>query len=157
MRIKILALAACLLIPFQLATAAPDKPAQNADPSINILNLLNAAIDDGATIQDATNQLIASHPTKLAEIVEAAVRKSNEDAVQIMTAAIAVQCGKISDAVKKAKCAAIITQAGLAGGATIAQLSLVTGSTAAGGTNIGTPANGNQRSGSNCRNTASCS
>ena len=111
MKVKMLALVACLVVPFQLATA--DIKA-DFKAGLSIAKVLANATAGGMSVENAVTQMVALQPKKAALIVDAA---------------ISIKCSNAVTSVLKTQCSSAITSAAIAAGADPA---LITPATAAG-------------------------
>jgi len=85
MRIKILALSACLMLPFQMATA---DIAADFKAGLKIPVVMSNAITTGMSIEESVTKMIEANPKAVLLIVKAAIEASPESAKQIVAAAI---------------------------------------------------------------------
>ena len=128
MKIKLLAIVASLLLPFQLATA---DIAADFKAKMSVANVLKKAMDGGMSVEDAVTKMVTLKPKMAAQIVDAAVKASPGDAGVIVAAVISIQCNNNDSAILKNQCKSAITTAAIDAGA---DPTLVTAATAAGST-----------------------
>ena len=90
MKIKIMALAACLSIPFQMVSAdsASDIDA-DYESGMSISSILTKTISEGMSVEAAVSTMVSLHPEFVTLVVKAAITTSPEKAGKIVAAAIA--------------------------------------------------------------------
>lgn len=102
MRIKALALTACLLMPFQMTTA---NIADDFAAGMSLDVVMVRAIGEGMSIENAVAGMVALHPEIVELIIKDAVKLSPEKAGNIVAAAI-VAAPKFKNAIISAAIAA---------------------------------------------------
>ena len=128
MKVKLLAFIACLVMPFQLASA--DIKA-DFESGLDSDKVLANAMANGMSVADAVSQMVSLQPKRLALIIAAAVKASPQDAGKIVAAATSIQCNNADTAILKNQCKSVIIDAAIAAGA---DPTLITAATAAGST-----------------------
>lgn len=128
MKIKFLALIACLLLPFQLVTA---DIAADFKAGMSATKVLANAVAKGMSVEDAVTQMVETQPKRVALIIAAAIKASPENTAQIVAAAISIKCSNAVTSVLKNQCKSTITAAAINAGA---DPTLITAATAAGST-----------------------
>ena len=94
MKVKILALVACLVMPFQLATAGI---AADFKSGMSMDKIMTKAVDkDGMSIEDAVAEMVTLHPELVGLIVAEAVKRYPSLVAEIVVAA-AVAAPKFKD------------------------------------------------------------
>lgn len=98
MKIKMLALVACLVMPFQLVTA---DIAADFKAGMPMDQVMTKAVKDGMSIEDAVAEMITIHPELVGLIVTEAVKRYPSLVAEIVVAA-AVAAPKFKDEIAKA-------------------------------------------------------
>ena len=102
MKIKMLALVACLFMPFQLATADIAADFKSGMPMDQIMTM---AVKDGMSIEDAVAEMITVHPELTGLIVTEAVKRYPSLVREIVVAATTA-APKFKDTIASAAIAA---------------------------------------------------
>jgi len=102
MKIKMLALVACLFMPFQMATA---DIAADFKAGMPMDQVMTKAVKDGISIEDAVAKMITVHPELTGLIVTEAVKRYPPLVREIVAAAITA-APKLEDAIADAAIAA---------------------------------------------------
>ena len=98
MKVKMLALVACLVMPFQLATA---DIAADFKAGMPMDKVMTKAVKDGMSIEDAVAEMITIHPELVGLIVAEAVKKYPSLVAEIVAKA-AVAAPQFKDEIAKA-------------------------------------------------------
>ena len=108
MKVKLLALIACLVVPFQWVSA---DIASDFNAELNAGKVLANAMAGGMSIEDAVSEMVTLKPKRVALIIAAAVKVSPQDAGVIVAAATSIKCSNAVTSVLKTQCKNTITNA----------------------------------------------
>ncbi|MCK4865527.1 MAG: hypothetical protein KAT06_08855 [Gammaproteobacteria bacterium] len=128
MNVKLLALIACLVVPFQWVSAdiAADFKAE-----LTTEKVLANAMAGGMSIKDAVSEMVTLKPKRVVLIIAAALKVSPQDAGVIVVAATSIKCSNAVTSVLKTQCENTIMNAAIFAGA---DPTLITAATAASST-----------------------